>query len=35
MNNLNHLYRRELPHRAVAVYLYLHDRCLLYTSRCV
>ena len=26
MNNLNHLYRRELPHRAVAVYLYLHDR---------
>ena len=26
MNNLNHLYRRELPHRAVAVYLYLRGR---------
>ena len=26
MNNLNHLYRRELPHRAVAGVLDVHDR---------
>ena len=26
MNRLNFLYRSELPHRAVSVYQYLHDR---------
>lgn len=26
MGRLNFLYRMELPHRAVAVYLYLYDR---------
>ena len=26
MSNLAFLYRSELPHRAVAVYIYLHDR---------
>lgn len=26
MGNLSHLYRQNLPHRAVAVYIYLADR---------
>ena len=26
MSNLAFLYRSELPHRAVTVYIYLHDR---------
>ena len=26
MGNLDHLYRQDLPHRAVAVYIYLADR---------
>ena len=26
MGNLNHLYRQDLPHRAVAVYIYLAGR---------
>ena len=26
MGNLSHLYRQDLPHRAVAVYIYLADR---------
>ena len=26
MNRLNFLYRSDLPHRAVSVYQYLHDR---------
>lgn len=26
MSRLNFLYRMELPHRAVAVYIYLYDR---------
>lgn len=26
MRNLNHLYKMDLPHRAVAVYIYLADR---------
>ena len=27
MGYFNSLYSSELPHRAVAVYMYLHDRC--------
>ena len=26
MQNLTHLYKQDLPHRAVAVYIYLADR---------
>lgn len=26
MRNLNHIYKLDLPHRAVAVYIYLADR---------
>lgn len=26
MNRLNYIYRSELPHRAVSVYIYLSDR---------
>ena len=26
MGRLDHIYKRDLPHRAVAVYIYLYDR---------